>query len=84
MDKKGRITIPKAIRAAYKIVGPMKLELSLMVDGTIELVPKLQFRRSFFMASDPELLRDIAEAYANQSAENFASDKEIEDLLSDD
>jgi bifunctional DNA-binding transcriptional regulator/antitoxin component of YhaV-PrlF toxin-antitoxin module len=87
MNRRGQVTIPKAIRNAFKEVfgtqDSIPLEIRLLPNGTIELTPVKKYRISFFMQSDPELAQSVARAYSNKEPENFATDEQIDNLLKD-
>jgi bifunctional DNA-binding transcriptional regulator/antitoxin component of YhaV-PrlF toxin-antitoxin module len=88
MNKRGQVTIPKAIRSAFAGIlstqDSISLEIKLLQNGTIELVPVEKFPKSFFMQSDPELAQSVARAYSKKEPENFASEEQIDNLLKDD
>jgi bifunctional DNA-binding transcriptional regulator/antitoxin component of YhaV-PrlF toxin-antitoxin module len=88
MNKRGQVTIPKAMRSAFKeIFGTQEsitFEIKLLPNGTIELTPVEKFPKSFFMQSDPELAQSVARAYSKKEPENFASEEQIDNLLKDD
>ena len=44
MSKNGRITIPKSIRETYGLRGTVGMEIRLMSDHTIQLIPEAPWR----------------------------------------
>jgi bifunctional DNA-binding transcriptional regulator/antitoxin component of YhaV-PrlF toxin-antitoxin module len=47
MDEDGQITIPRSILDLYDIHDAFDVEIQLMPDGTIQLIPQLPFPKSF-------------------------------------
>jgi bifunctional DNA-binding transcriptional regulator/antitoxin component of YhaV-PrlF toxin-antitoxin module len=85
MNKRGQVTIPKTIRCAFEgtfsTQGSISLEIKLMPNGKIVLVPFTNLPVSLFMKSDPELAQSVARAYTNRGSENFASEEQVDNLL---
>ena len=53
MSKNGRITIPKSIREIYGLRGTVGMEIRLMSDHTILLIPQAPWRERFLKKWHP-------------------------------
>jgi hypothetical protein len=71
MNRRGLVTIPKPIRSAFKGVfanqESISLDIKLLPNGTIVLVPIKKLPVSLFLQSDPELAQSIAMAYSKKN-----------------
>ena len=83
MDDQGQITIPGSILDLYGIHAAIEVNVQLMPDGAIQLIPQLPFPKSFYMESSQELTEGAARAYLQGKDKKYLSDQEIDDLLKD-
>lgn len=81
MDDHGQITIPRSILDLYEIHDAIDVEIQLMPDGIIQLIPQLPFPKSFYMASSKEILDGAVRGYRDSIEKKYVSEQEIKDLL---
>ena len=81
MDSDGQITIPNSILDLYGIHDAIDIEIQLLPNGTIKLIPKLPFPKSFYMESSQDILEGAAKGYRDSVDKKYVSEQEIKDLL---
>ena len=64
MNEDGQVTIPYSILKLYGI-RTIDVEIQLIPDGTIQLIPQLPFPKSFYMESSQEILDGAARGYSD-------------------
>ena len=87
VNSRGQVIIPKNIREffkhMFKLNKNLSVEIQLMPNGTIQLVPTTALPVSGFMNNDPNLLKSAARAYTDGKNKKYVPDDEIDRLLKD-